>query len=98
MEKSNPKETEFDELLTDHFGEFGRFQWFVLVVFCYEWIMSGFVALCPVFVAGVPDHWCEVIIQPQQYVLHRKIKRIYYLKKTEMVKYNTVNANAMIFW
>ena len=59
-EKSNPKEMEFDELLTDHVGEFGCFQWFVIVVFCYEWIMSGFVALSPVFVAGVPDHWCDI--------------------------------------
>ena len=54
------KEVEFDDFLTYHIAEFGRYQWFVLFVLCYEWIITGFVALSPVFVAGVPDHWCDI--------------------------------------
>ena len=39
------KEVEFDDLLTNHIGEFGRYQWFVLFVLCYKWIITGFVAM-----------------------------------------------------
>ena len=54
------EEVEFDDLLTNYIGEFGRYQWFVLFVLCYEWMISVFVALNATFVAGVPDHWCHI--------------------------------------
>ena len=57
---TNVIEVEFDELLTNYIGEFGPFQWFALFLFCYEWIITCFVVLRPVFIAGVPDHWCDI--------------------------------------
>ena len=57
---TNVKEVEFDELLTNYIGEFGPFQWFALFLLCYEGIITCFVVLSPVFIAGVPDHWCDI--------------------------------------
>ena len=53
---TNVKEVEFDELQTNYIGEFGPFQWFALFLLCYEGIITCFVVLSPVFIAGVPDH------------------------------------------
>ena len=58
--KTPRKEVELDDLLTNHLGEFGRYQWFVLFGICYDWIITAFVALNATFVAGVPDHWCDI--------------------------------------
>ena len=59
---------EFDDLLTNHLGEFGRYQ---IIIFCLVSITSttfAFTNIGIIFVAGVPEHWCSVS-ELQQYDL-----------------------------
>ena len=50
----------FDDLLTDHLGEFGRYQKVVFVLYSLIAVFQGFHNLGIVFLGGVPDHWCAV--------------------------------------
>ena len=51
---------EFDELLTKHLGEFGRYQKIIFFLVSLTAIGTAFTNLGIIFVAGVPSHWCSV--------------------------------------
>ena len=51
---------EFDDLLINHLGEFGRYQ---KIIFCLVSLTSIYFAVTNlgiIFIAGVPDHRCSV--------------------------------------
>ena len=50
----------FDDLLTDYVGEFGRYQIFLYLLLAAIEIPSAYNTMGIVFVAGVPEHWCDV--------------------------------------
>ena len=47
----------FDEILSRHLGEIGRFQIIVVAVLCLEEFFMPMVTLIPVFIAAVPEFW-----------------------------------------
>lgn len=51
---------DFDQLLIEHVGEFGKYQKFVYFLVCLAAIPTAFNNMEIVFVAGVPDHHCYV--------------------------------------
>ena len=50
----------FDELLTNHIGEFGKYQIILFLVVGFEEVFQAFQSLNPVFTAATPSkYWCE---------------------------------------
>ena len=50
----------FDDLLTEHIGEFGRYQILLFIgIYCIS-IPATFDTMGIVFIAGIPRHWCDV--------------------------------------
>ena len=49
-----------DKLLTDHIGEFGKYQIFTFILISLVEFPTAFSNMGIVFIAGVPEHWCNV--------------------------------------
>ena len=51
---------EYDDLLTNHLGEFGFYQRIVFLLVSLSAIATCFCNLGIVFLAAIPEHWCYV--------------------------------------
>ena len=51
---------EFDDLLTNHLGEFGRYQKIIFILISLTAVASAFTTLGIIFVAAVPEHRCDI--------------------------------------
>ena len=49
---------DFDLFLTKYVGEFGRYQRFLVFLFCVEEIFMAINTLSGIFIAGKPNHFC----------------------------------------
>ena len=50
----------FDEVLTEHIGEFGRYQRGLVVLLCVTGIVTCLFTSDIVLIAGRQEHWCSV--------------------------------------
>lgn len=51
---------EYDELLTNHLGEFGLYQKIIFFIISLTAVPAAFNIMSTVFIVGVPDHWCAI--------------------------------------
>ena len=60
--EDNPKEKslEFDELLTEHVGEFGKKQKILSLLLTFSCMTSCVHMFAIMFTGGTPAHWCSV--------------------------------------